>query len=367
MRMSNGIMLIGIGDMGYHILNYMAITPGVNKIFTADINEQVGSMKTHHAKYVAAGLGYYPDISFNRLDVSDVDAVAGVLKELNPKVICSTAILWPSYLRPPISEEKIKKLESEGFKGEGPRMSTSIYCALKLMQAVEKSGIEAHTVIANFPDLTNPVLSRGFGLTPTCGGGNVDLVVPIIKQIVSEKLKVPMRNVKVFAVAHHAWGNKLRTEIPYWLKVIVGGDDVTSHFPTDKLVPQMKKLRLANFSSRNGPFGEAARYHQTYISASFLQNILGLYFGTGQLSHAPGPNGLVGGYPVRLSGKGCEVYLPKEITLDEAIKINEAGQKFDGIDQVERNGTIVMEDGSYLEAKDIEDTAIKVFSILKGK
>ena len=365
--MSSGIMLIGLGDLGYHILNFIALTPGVKKIVAADINEPIGAMKVKHAKYVAAYQGLYPNISFMKLDLGDVDTVAGVLKEVKPEVICSTAILWPTYLRPPITEERRRRLEAEGYKGLAPLRSTTFYCALKLMQAVKRSGIDAHVVITSFPDLTNPVLSRGFGLTPTSGGGNLDLITPMIKEIVSEKLEVPMRNVDAFIVAHHAWGNKLKTEIPYWLKVVVGGDDATSQFPTEELLPELKERRLRYFSSRTGPLGEAARYHQAFIASAFLQNILALYFDTGQFSNAPGPVGLPGGYPVRLSAKGCEVYLPNEVTLDEAVRINEEGQKFDDIERIEKNGTVVMTDGSYLEAKDIEDAAIKIMSILKEK
>lgn len=365
--MSNGIMLVGVGDLGYHILNFLALTPGMRRIVAADINEPIGAMKARHAKYAAAYQGLYPDISFVKIDLADVDAVAGVLKEVRPEVICSTAILWPTYLRPPIPEEKREELDAEGYKGRAPLMSTTLYCPLKLMQAVRKSGIDAHVIITSFPDLTNPVLSRGFGLTPTCGGGNLDLITPLIKELVGEKLGVPMRNVAPYIVAHHAWGNKLRTEIPYWLKVVVGGDDVTDMFPTEELVPELKRRRLRYFASRDGPLGEAARYHQAFIASAFLQNILAIYFDTGQLSHAPGPRGLPGGYPVRLSGRGCEVYLPRGITLDEAVKINEEGQRFDGIERIEEDGTLVMTDGSHLDAKDVEDTAIKVMSILRGK
>lgn len=263
----------------------------------------------------------------------------------------------------------MKKLEAEGYKGRAPRMSTTFYCALKVMQAVKKSGIDTNVVITNFPDCTNPIISKGFGMTPTCGGGNLGLITPLIQESFSEKLKVPLRNVNVFLVAHHAWGYNLDTKlgIPYWLKVLVGGDDVTSQFPPEKLIPDLKNRRVKYFASRTGVIGEAARYHQALISSSFVKNILALYFDTGELTNVPGPNGLPGGYPVRLSAKGCEINLPIGITLDEAIKINEEGQKFVGIECIEENGTVVMTDGSYLEAKDVEDTAIKVMSILKGR
>ncbi len=61
----------------------------------------------------------------------------------------------------------------------------------------------------------------------------------------------------------------------------------------------------------------------------------------GELTHAPGPNGLPAGYPVRLSAKGAEVVLPEELSLAEAIKVNEEAQQFDGIQEIRDDGTVV--------------------------
>jgi hypothetical protein len=50
---------------------------------------------------------------------------------------------------------------------------------------------------------------------------------------------------------------------------------------------------------------------------------------------------LPGGYPVRLSAKGAEVVLPEELSLKEAVRINEEAQKFDGIQEIKNDGTVV--------------------------
>jgi hypothetical protein len=55
---------------------------------------------------------------------------------------------------------------------------------------------------------------------------------------------------------------------------------------------------------------------------------------------------LPGGYPVRLSAKGAEVYLPSGITLEEAVAINEVSQRADGIERVEDDGTVIYTDES---------------------
>jgi hypothetical protein len=58
-------------------------------------------------------------------------------------------------------------------------------------------------------------------------------------------------------------------------------------------------------------------------------------------THAPAPNGLPGGYPVRISRRGVELDLPPDLGRDEAIAVNERAAAFDGIERVEPDGTIV--------------------------
>ena len=58
-------------------------------------------------------------------------------------------------------------------------------------------------------------------------------------------------------------------------------------------------------------------------------------------THAPAPNGLPGGYPVRLSRRGVDLDLPSQLSTEDAVVLNERAAAFDGIDRVERDGTIV--------------------------
>ena len=71
---------------------------------------------------------------------------------------------------------------------------------------------------------------------------------------------------------------------------------------------------------------------------------MALVFDTEIVTHSPGPNGLPGGYPVRLSAKGAEVVLPEELSLEEAVQINEKAQYYDGVAKIENDGTVVFSD-----------------------
>ena len=115
---------------------------------------------------------------------------------------------------------------------------------------------------------------------------------------------------------------------------MVGDQDVTGNFDTDQLLHEVVQDSLS---------GE---HLNPVVAASGVKNALALLFDTGLLTHSPGPQGLPGGYPVRLSASGAEVFLPPGISLEQAIAINEVGQRADGIECVEDDGTVIYTDES---------------------
>ena len=57
--------------------------------------------------------------------------------------------------------------------------------------------------------------------------------------------------------------------------------------------------------------------------------------------HVPGPNGLPGGYPVQVSNAGIQLDLPDDLSIDRAMEINSRSHRFDGIERIETDGTVV--------------------------
>ena len=356
-------MIFGLGELGNHILNFLVRTPRIKTITTADINEVRGTCLTYQAMYGAFTEGYFPDIKFYKADLMDVEGTASLIRDIKPEVICSTAIVRAWFLRQPLSDEVRKKLKAEGLGGQAPLHSLNLLLPYKLMKAVKKSGIETKVLITSLPDVTCPVLGK-VNLTPTVGGGNFDLRVPWIKKIVSDDLKIPASNVSVYLVAHHAWGYHFG-ECPYWIKIVCGGDDVTSKFPPEKLLPRLSDLHRRTYIHLGGPLGNSGMYYQQAIASSFVRNIRAIYFDTGEIVNAPGPIGLPGGYPVRLSSRGAEIVLPEDISLKEAIKINEDGGRYDGIEHIEDDGMLCCTDGTSLKLNESEDKANKIMQILR--
>lgn len=79
----------------------------------------------------------------------------------------------------------------------------------------------------------------------------------------------------------------------------------------------------------------------------------GSLYDTNELSHAPGPEGLVGGYPVNINKDGAKVFIPEGMTREKAIQINEEAQKWDGIERIEQDGTVVFTDEAYTTFKNL--------------
>src|SRR4030066_348738 len=142
-----------------------------------------------------------------------------------------------------------------------------------------------------------------------------------------EMLGVPMRNVSVELIAHHyhayywcRYGTGC--EAPFYLRVYIGQEDVTEKLgDIEKFIAELPKRGMR----------PAGRHGQFVVAGSTLKNIMAIFNDTGEITHAPGPQGLEGGYPVRLSRKGAQVILPKGMTIEQARALNVKAQAYDGI------------------------------------
>lgn len=332
--MTGAVLVFGLGDLGGWVLELLARSPGVTKIVTADIDREKGIRKTNIAQLGAAHMGFYPDMHFVQVDLNQIDATVKIIKEAQPNVIFASMTLQSWWMLELLPTKVRKELEQAGF---GPWLPMHLTLMYKLMKAVKASGTHAHVVSSPFPDAVNPVLDK-VGLAPTCGIGNFDELASIIKKAVSEKLNVPMQNISIFMIGHH-YTNVALTEYarkgdaPFYLKILVGDNNVTS------------KLNLDEIFSSRPPIPPGRGVHPLTASTA-ARNILAIINDTRELTHAPGPNGLPGGYPVRLGAKGAEVFVPEELTLKDAIRINEEAQKYDGIKKIRADGSVVFTDRS---------------------
>ncbi len=71
-----------------------------------------------------------------------------------------------------------------------------------------------------------------------------------------------------------------------------------------------------------------------------------------------------GAYTCRLNAGGVEVTLPSGITMDEAIRINTEGLKWEGIEEIKDDGTVILTDEGYQLQKKIYGIDLREFKFL---
>jgi hypothetical protein len=117
---------------------------------------------------------------------------------------------------------------------------------------------------------------------------------------------------------------------PYYLRAVVDGEDITDQLDIDAVFADIP-TRFRRAGGRDG---------QILTASSAAGITLAMSNDSGDFMHAPAPNGLPGGYPVKVDKNGGRVILPKGLTMEEAIRINEEGQRYDGIDKIDEDGTV---------------------------
>jgi len=168
------------------------------------------------------------------------------------------------------------------------------------------------------------------------GGGNLDNVAGEVRRKISVARNVPIKDIKLYLIFEHSVNTfGTRTGIPYYCKVVIADKNVTSEFDVDSLISDRLLITRPEW---------IMWHHASIVASSSVKHILAIINDTNELSHAPGPNGLIGGYPIRIGASGVKVELPEEITMEEAIRINIEGGKYEGVEEIKDDGTVVFTD-----------------------
>ncbi|QBD74513.1 hypothetical protein EPA93_00275 [Ktedonosporobacter rubrisoli] len=321
------VMLIGLGGLGSVLLELLVREKGIGRLLVAGRRIEQGQARCNLARLGALAQGYAPEVRFVELDLQRPEMVAEILTREAPDLVLSTATLLTWWLPSLLPVE-----QSAALNHFGMWLPVHLVLSMKLMQAVRIAGYRGPVLTAPFPDVVNHVLA-GLDLAPTCGIGNLPEVVAKVQLLACQKLNVSMEAIQVLMVGHHALGDvafgEHAAELPsYFLRVICDGQDVTEQLKAGELL-------LAPHPITSGP----ATHFLTAGTAIPL--VTAMLAEREELLHAPAPNGLPGGYPVLASRAGVRVAPMAGLALEEAIEINERSHRFDGIERIEEDGTVV--------------------------
>jgi hypothetical protein len=184
----------------------------------------------------------------------------------------------------------------------------------RVAKALQRTGSKAHFVNCCFPDVVNELVARR-GLPLTCGVGNISILAHAFQgQLASGRVRL---------LAHYqdlaAWRRPPAERTGPQPRAWIDSDEVEDVFARFREV-QLTPQPVIDISG-----------------ASAVPVALALCGAMDIATHVPGPEGLPGGYPVRISGGALSLALPPGISQAEAVAWNRAHE--------ESNGLVVTPDG----------------------
>lgn len=192
--------------------------------------------------------------------------------------------------------------------------ATVVFQALissRMAAAITRSGRRVTLVNCSFPDVVNGMI-LALGHEVACGMGNV----AILSNVFTGSAAAPA-GAEVKVLAHYqnlaAWRRRPQERGGRPPRVWLGGREVADVYD-----------RFADIQLTPEPVIEIS-------SASGVPMLLAMAAGRSWQGHVPGPNGLPGGYPVKLNGGALELDLPEGLTEAEAVGWNASFEEANGL------------------------------------
>ena len=328
-RDNKRILLVGIGHLGSRVLDGLLRHPGRHSYVIAGRDQEHMRRYANLVRQAAGEYGDTVDVEPAAIDLTDVEGTARVLDQLRPDVVFS-CVTRQSYWH--ITQLRPELYEPLAAAYTGPFLPMHLSLIYKLMQAVRLSSQEPIVVNAAYPDATHPTLATA-GLSPDVGIGNVALTVGGMRTAIAQQFGVAVSAVEIRAAFHH-WVSFMASRAgdarsaPFYLSIRVEGEPL----PIDRaavfgpLTTIQKRLSGADYQ---------------HLTAATAVTVLRAFLDDADTrTHAPGPNGLPGGWPVRIRDGRVELDLPPGLEFTEARRINEQGGRFDGIDAIDPDGSV---------------------------
>jgi hypothetical protein len=326
------LLIVGGGKLGRQILQILA--PRNVFIFyvaSRELDHAVRTCNLIRQGCLQMGVSCVLHPVALELGASQIDENAAVIARIRPDIILNCASLhswrWLRDLPAPL-------YAALGKAQLGPWLPMHLAPAYDLMRAVVSSRVKALTVNAAYPDVVNVVLDK-VGLAPDVGVGNIANLIPAMRLSIARLALCDSQQVQVKLAAQHSLSHQLaRVGKPlqshYRLAYRIDGKDCTGAFDDALIFNGV----CTHFRSLDDQFLTATS------AVSVVENLFSLNEAE---THAPGPHGLPGGYPVRIGMGQVLLSLPYGVSRSDAISVNQQGQRQDGIREVHADGRVSFE------------------------
>jgi hypothetical protein len=313
-------LVIGAGDMGERLAAGLAGLPRVRRLLIAG---RSGAAVAEVAATVASGHDCV--VEPVTLDATRVADVAALLAAREPDVVVQCAAARGPWELRGRDDPAARAVTAAGL---ALRLPYQLAVPLAVMRGVRQAGYAGPVVNLSFPDVTGPALAA-LGLAPTIGLGNAGMIM--------------LRARAAWRAAHpHA-------EAPPLIRVIAHHAQVFDVMQARPPVAPDERCRIHvgeqgrrddGLAYRAPALAPGPRYNHVTAPAA-LPVLAALLPGAAPLRwSAPAPNGLPGGYPVRIADQGATLDLPPGVPLDEAIAFNQRMGRGDGVDRIDDDGTV---------------------------
>lgn len=311
---SRDILIVGVGSLTRAICSSLATTATERCTVTLLSGTPRNAAEVCYVANTRAALSG-TGVVFRALPAPEYSAEVfrAVLARVRPTVVLNCASHqspWEGTRAPSAWSDLVARA---GFGVTLPLQSVH---ALTLGEAIAEVSPRAPLVNACFPDAVNPVLDA-LGVPVFCGTGNVMTIAASLRSALSAEgtpgtLRVLGHHVHLHAPRHPD------DEALAWL------DEAPMAEVTDALRAQRGTPR----SELNAVGGHA--------TALLLGHLL-----DGRDTHAnlPGPAGLPGGYPVRIRSGRIHLDLPRGMSRERAVALNQRWAVSDGV-QVRPDGEV---------------------------
>lgn len=262
---------------------------------------------------------------------SQIERNAETLARIKPDIILNCASLQSWRVITQLPKAAFDALDQAQL---GPWLPMHLAPAYALMRAVKQSCPKTLVVNAAFPDAVNAVLFK-VGMAPDVGVGNIANLVPATRSAIARLAHCEPTRVSVKLVGQHFFSHAvprqgLPTPAHFHLSCWIDGRERSEDFEARAVFAS-----VADHFRRLG--GVDGQYLTAMSAVSVIEN---LFANEETHVHAPGPHGLPGGYPVKIGMGQILLGLPYGVRREEAIAINEAGQRQDGIQSILADGSV---------------------------